>query len=94
MSAARLGQGVDEIHSRFYADSSYWSDFRPNPQQQGHLMWRFVAGGRLQIHDFPPFETLRTQRGGWRLTNQFGTFTSHDREEGCKYGPNNTAVGS
>jgi hypothetical protein len=94
MSAARLGQGVDEIHSRFYADSSYWSDFRPNPQQQGHLMWRFVAGGRLQIHDFPPFETLRTQRGGWRLTNQFGTFTSHDREEGCKYGPKNTAVGS
>jgi hypothetical protein len=90
----RQWQGLDEIHSRFYTDNTYWSDFRPNPQQQGHFMWRFVAGGRLQVHEFPPFDTLRTKQGGWRLTNHIGTFTCHDRPEGCAYGPKDTAVGS
>ena len=90
----RQWQGDAEIHSRFYADNTYWSDFRPNPQEQGHLTWRFVAGGRLQVHHFPPFDTMRTKTGGWRLNNHIGVFTCHDRIEGCKHGPKDTAVGS
>jgi hypothetical protein len=42
----------------------------------------------LQIHEFPPFHTLRTDEppGGWRLTNDIGTFTCVDRPAGCMCG--------
>ena len=56
-------------------------------------MWRFVAGGMLQVHEFPPFNTSRTGNGSWMMHNHMGTFTCFDRPE-CKHGPAETAVGS
>ena len=57
-------------------------------------MWKFVAGGMLQVHEFPPFNTSRTGNGSWMMMhNHMGTFTCFDRPE-CKHGPADTAVGS
>ena len=38
-------------------------------------MWRWQAGGMLQVHEFPPFNTSRTGEGSWVMTNHIGTFT-------------------
>ena len=38
-------------------------------------MWRWQAGGTLQVHEFPPFNTSRTGEGSWVMTNHIGTFT-------------------
>eukprot|EP01048_Picozoa_sp_COSAG05_P019343 COSAG05_NODE_3005_length_2420_cov_2.665661_2_plen_296_part_00 len=78
------------IHSRFYRDFTYWSDFSGGYEaQDGCLLWRFVANGMVQVHEFPPFATHRTNDGGWRLTNHIGTFTCVDRLDGdaCRHGP-------
>ena len=38
-------------------------------------MWRWQAGGMLQVHEFPSFNTSRTSEGSWVMTNNIGTFT-------------------
>ena len=32
--------GGGEIHSRFYPDLKYWSDFHPDGQGEGYLAWK------------------------------------------------------
>ena len=90
------GYPDQDIHSRFFADMTYWSDFHPGYRDGGHLTWRFVAGGMLQVHEFPPFQPHRSDNGGWVLSNNIGSFRCVDQTlepgGGCVYGPSvNTA---